>query len=323
MSARNAAALWFDEFELAPLGAGHIHDTYLVKAGDGDYVLQRLNQAVFANPELVMAQTQRVLDRWQRQDRYTVPRIQATKTGELGAWQDDEFWRVWVFVQDTVVVDPLQTPDQARAAGSAFAAFQHNLADLPGERFVDTIEGFLQLGYYLQAFDQVASGAPAGPRRLIDQHRDLASRLAERNAYIHGDCKINNLLFDASGARVVAVIDFDTAMYGHWAWDFGDLVRSVCHSRGGLDLMYFRACLEGFAAHQPLTNASDAVSAPGYVALMLGVRFLTDHLRGDEYFRVAEHGENLRRAQAQFQLFEMLAQQHEQLQRMADEVLRA
>lgn len=321
MSAPNAAALWFDEFELAPLGAGHIHDTYLMSAGDADWVLQRVNQAVFNDPELVMAQTQRLLARWQSQDRYTVPELAANKQNELGAWLDGEYWRVWKFVDNTMVVDPLRSPAQARAAGHAFAALQSSLADLPGEPFDDTIEGFLQLNYYLQAYDDVAGAAPAALQRLVERHRDLAGLLAARNAHIHGDCKINNLLFDASGARVVAVIDFDTAMYGHWAWDFGDLVRSVSHSRGGLDLDYFGACLQGFAEHQPLANVPDAVAAPGYVALMLGVRFLTDHLQGDVYFRVAEHGENLRRAEAQFQLFETLVAQTAALERTARDVL--
>ena len=321
MSAHNAAALWLNEFELAPLGAGHIHDTYLLRARGTDWVLQRVNQAVFKDPELVMAQTQRLLACWRNQDRYTVPELKANKHGSLGAWVDGEYWRVWAFVANTVVVDPLRSLEQARAAGYAFAALQSNLSGLPGTPFADAIEGFLQLSYYLQDYDDVATRAPAQLRRLIEQHRDLAGLLAERNAHIHGDCKINNLLFDTSAARVVAVIDFDTAMYGHWAWDFGDLVRSVCHSRGGLDSAYFRACLEGFAEHQPLTNVADAVSAPGYVALMLGVRFLTDHLRGDEYFRVTEHGENLRRAEAQFQLFETLVAQASALEQSAREVL--
>ena len=92
-------------------------------------------------------------------------------------------------------------------------------------------------------------------------------------------------------------------MAGHWAWDLGDLVRSVCFSRGSVRIDDFAACLRGFASAQPQTSVEPALLAPAYVALMLGIRFLTDHLRGDHYFRVNVRGENLRRAQEQFELF--------------------
>ena len=128
-------------------------------------------------------------------------------------------------------------------------------------------------------------------------------------------------MFDQRGEKVVAVIDFDTAMYGHWAWDLGDLVRSVCFSRGAADADYFAACVQGFVNHQPLCNVDEAVAAPGYVALMLGIRFLTDHLTGDHYFRVESHGENLHRAKEQFELFDSFNRQRSILVEAANDVL--
>lgn len=321
MSAENAAACWFDAPALKPLGAGHIHDTYEVKLPSGHYVLQRVNRQVFAQPELLMAQTERLLDQWRQQKRYVVPRLVPSRDGAAAQWINGEFWRVWEFVPDTRVVDPIQNLSQAMAAGAAFGALQSGLQQLPGERFKDPIPGFMQLAHYLQAYDALASSAPDDLQTLVAHHRHLATTLGARNATIHGDCKINNLLFDEAAQRVVAIIDFDTAMYGHWAWDFGDLVRSVCFSRGGADTAYFAAVLEGFAAEQPACTVAECVAAPGYVTLMLGVRFLTDHLQGDQYFRVSDRGENLQRAEQQFALFESFLDRQAELRSAAQELL--
>jgi len=321
VSAEYAAGHWFEASELAPLGAGHIHDTYEVQAPAGRFVLQRVNHQVFERPELVMAQTERLLAVWRRQERYVAPRLVPSRDGMTGQWVDGEFWRVWEFVPGTRVVDPLQNLHQAAAAGTAFGSLQHCLRQLPGPRFEDPIPGFLQLSHYLQAYDVVAGEAPADLRAVITHHRGLARLLGDRNATIHGDCKINNLLFDDAARQVVAIIDFDTAMYGHWAWDFGDLVRSVCFSFGRADTAFFAAALQGFASQQPACTVAECVAAPGYVTLMLGVRFLTDHLQGDQYFRVARRGDNLVRAEQQFALFEEFLQLESELRAAAEDVL--
>ena len=96
---------------------------------------------------------------------------------------------------------------------------------------------------------------------------------------------------------MLGVIDLDTVGPGHWAWDFGDLVRSVAFSHGGVDMDQFRACVRGFSqGRRDLDQALDVTAtqmslAPAYIALTLGVRFLTDHLQGDRYFRVSGRGE--------------------------------
>ena len=124
------------------------------------------------------------------------------------------------------------------------------------------------------------------------------------NAIIHGDCKINNVLFDQQGERVLAVIDLDNNMSGHWAWDFGDLVRSVTLAVAGLmrkttGPVCSVSCWSWFRR----SRGEHLVAAPAYLAFMLGLRFLTDHLSGDVYFSVPEHGDNLQRAREQFALF--------------------
>lgn len=328
-----AAQQWTGSPRLQLLGNGHIHDTFLLEADDFavPLVLQRVNEVVFQDAELVMQQTRRLLSHWSQQNDYVVPRLVPTLQG--GSWVrlPDGLWRAWEFIGASRTIDPLGETSQAYAAGRAFGMFQHRLSDLSAPPLQATIPGFLQLEHYLDAYDEVAHGAPAVLRELIDAHRDFATRLrmdktgmdkaGAHNTHIHGDCKVNNLLFDVRSDAVLAIIDFDTAMYGHWAWDFGDLVRSVWFSRGRCDLDYYAACLAGFASAQPLVNGDDAQLAPAYVALMLGVRFLTDHLTGDHYFRVREHGENLARARAQFKLLEGCVAQRDECQRRTDGVL--
>jgi len=316
-----AAACWFEGATLRPLGAGHIHDTYRVSVAGQDFVLQRLNTAVFGAPEVLMEQTRGVLAHWSTQPHYHVPHLVADAQGRHGQWLAGDYWRMWTYVANSRVLDPPDSLDQATHAGAAFGFWQAHMQSLAGAWLVDILPGFLQLSHYLQAYDRVALQAPLACRQLIEHHRSLARALHARTHVIHGDCKVNNLLFNADATRVAAVIDFDTVMRGHWAWDLGDLVRSIWTSRGAVDPAFFGAVLRGFAAEQAACTVADSVAAPGYVTLMLGVRFLTDHLTGNTYFRVNREGENLARAEQQFELFERYVSAQGELRQIAANVL--
>ena len=320
--AREAARQWFDECSLQPLGSGHIHDTYLAESQAGRFVLQCVNESVFRDGDLVMRQTQRLLDHLDESYPFTIPRLRLSREGRSSERVASKLWRTWHYVEDTIVVDPLSGAGQAWAAGHAFAVLQRQLAGLTPQ-LGETIPGFLQLAHYLREFDEVAAKAPSDLRECVVRHRHLAELFAEHNAHIHGDCKVNNLLFDSAGSQVVAIIDFDTAMYGHWAWDFGDLVRSIFYSRGGVDCDLYRAALTGFLEGNPRPDATSLqfVAAPLYVTLMLAVRFLTDHLRGDRYFKVAQRGDNLQRSREQFGLFDEMASFDATMHTIAAEVI--
>ncbi len=321
MTASKAAALWFDDPELAPYGTGHIHDTFVLTDRGARYILQRINEEVFRNADLLVAQSQRVIERWSMQEDYIVPALVLSQAGRHVERVDGALWRVWRYVEGTRVLNVIENDDQARSVAEAFSAFQSCLQTLT-PTLEPTIDGFLRMRVYLAAFDRVADEAPVRWRTLIERHRDLSARLERPNSHIHGDCKVDNALFAIGQDRVVALIDFDTAMYGHWAWDFGDLVRSVCHSRGRVDDDLFAACVEGFARHQQQVNVLDCVDAPAYLALMLGIRFLTDHLNGNPYFRVDVPGTNLHRAEEQFELFEAMLRQRSDWEAAARVILR-
>lgn len=307
-----ALGAWFDGgVQLEPLGAGHINDTWLVRHGGRGYVLQRISDAVFPDPAGVAARVAEVVAHLASgRAGVAVPALVASRSGQ--PWHRDAsgVWRMWRQVTPSRTLEPLRTAAQAESAGRAFGAFQAATADLDLSARPDPIPGFLQLGHYLEALDrtlessEMADGAVAEALAVIDARRDLAAALAGRDRTIHGDCKVDNLLFHPDRDEVVAVIDLDTVMHGHWAWDFGDLVRSAAaRAGGGVDVALFAALARGFLPAAGLDpHPEDLALAPRYVALMLGVRFLTDHLAGDRYFKVPAPGENLVRARRQLAL---------------------
>lgn len=315
------AAGWLDgPAEVVPLGEGHIHLTLLVTGRAGErFVLQRINREVFPDPARVMANLERVLAHFAKRAPGLLPVLLRTRDGD-GAFVDrsGEWWRLWRHVDDARALVRSTDPDLCEAAGRAFGRFQRILADLPGGALPPSIPGFLQLAGYLDALDAARRGDVSADRVLadacdgiafIDARRDLAQRFPPGDDLIHGDCKLNNLLFDAHGPSVRTVLDLDTVMTGHWAWDFGDLARSALAGTVAAEVATpaLAALARGFAdgSGRVLTPAT-VVGAPVYVAFMLGVRFLTDHLLGDRYFRVSHAGENLSRARTQFELVRLL-----------------
>lgn len=336
-----AAAHWLSGAVIAPLGAGHIHDTFLLQgqqhAGllreqqppgqqvqaplsvETEIVLQRINEFVFNDPGQLMAQTSRLLACWSQQRDYQCPQLIPSLDGTSFVHLSSGYWRAWRRLAG-VTVDPAQTPQQAYAAGLAFARLQCQLAHLPAPPLAPTIDHFLQLEYYLAQFDGVAHQADKELLAQIDAHRPLATEFKQAGSYfshIHGDCKIDNLLFDPAAREVVAILDFDTAMSAPRALDFGDLIRSIALSRGRVEVAMFEAALRGFSDGGVGLTVDEALIAPRYVTFMLAVRFLTDHLQGDSYFKVASHGENLARAESQFDLLTGLSEQGEALASVA------
>ena len=303
---------WFADIRgLLPLGEGHINDTLLVTDGSGDrFVLQRINDQVFRDPALVMNNLVRVIELLQSRAPGFIPALVSTRHGEP-AWVDEAggWWRLWRYVEGTRARSSTRDPAIARSAGEAFGRFQYLLQALPEPRLTPTIPGFLELTGYLEQLDRQLIGdlpgdvsSAVGNGAFIDSHRKLADRFPGGSDYLHGDCKLNNLLFQATGAEVAAVVDLDTVMCGHWAWDFGDLARSVLQGGGEMRSL-FAAVVAGFAlGSRRALDVEALLQAPVYVAFMLGVRFLTDHLAGDRYFKVNARGDNLRRAEQQFDL---------------------
>ena len=343
--AQLAALAWFEEVTLEPLGNGHIHQTYLLHSDSSPqerFVLQKINGQVYGDIPALMSQTLGVLKALSANTHYCanyrVPELVSTRGGEpfcaITAQGENQAWRLWRFVENSMTCDPPTNRQQIRAAARAFGGYQSAIAALDPKDLVETIPGFLNMPHYLSAFDMAVAQSKAsaiqiaGPWiALVQRNRQWPKSLLESNSVIHGDCKINNLLFDRQGESVLSVIDLDNNMVGHWAWDFGDLVRSVAFSRGGFDGLDYRACLEGFLHGRGEKFSEDnsllehLVGAPGFLAFMLGLRFLTDHLSGDRYFKVSSHGANLQRAIEQFELFAQFQSNQEIMRTGAQQLL--
>ena len=299
-------------------GSGNINDSYRLIARDGgDYLLQRINRAVFVHPEHIAHNLERLYAA--QPDR--LPEILWTTDGQLlHRDADGEFWRLYRFVSASRHMDTAATPEIARAAGRAFGAFLNETRGLATDAFKETVPRFHDLPARLRRFDRALSAdthgrADRAQEACADAERfaDLAAFEFPRDRIAHNDCKISNVLFDADAPRPLCVVDLDTVMPGAAGLDFGDLVRSAAArtgedetdaSRIGIDLSRAQAIASGFCPAAALTSAERETLVDGvlYVTFMLAVRFLTDYLEGDGYFRTAYPNHNLDRARNQLAL---------------------
>lgn len=291
---------WPDAHGLAavPLPGGHINDTWIV--GGNRFVLQRINRRVFRNPAAVMRNLAKVAA---CSGRVVAPLAHAN--GQC--WMNDdagETWRLFPYIARSRNLERLP-PSLIAPAAQAFGEFHVAAARFHGE-LETAIDGFHSLAFHLERLWREAAGKRSDELDYIRHRRSF--RFPPAQALIHGDCKVNNLLFHASEPRVTHLIDLDTAMRGHPAWDFGDLVRSVAsgaeESRGALNVSMpvFRAVAEGFARGAPtIADPAAFAAAPGHMSFMLGVRFLADHHAGNRYFKVDHPQQNLQRARSQLE----------------------
>jgi Ser/Thr protein kinase RdoA (MazF antagonist) len=311
------------------LGAGLINDTRLVDCTPaGRYVLQRLNPRVFPRPDRVMENIGRVL----AHGRSPLPRLVPSRSGAL-SWTDADggCWRVYEYLEGTLSRAVTDSPATARRAAMAFGGFLAGLSDLPAPRLHETLPGFHDTPGRLRDLLAACAADPCGRWREVqpeldlilaraDQARLLATARAEGalpERVVHNDTKLANVLFDAASGELRCVIDLDTVMPGLALDDFGDLARSVAatapEDRPGLvvlDLPRFEAVASGYlqATAGLLTRQELELMplAPRLIALELAMRFLTDHLQGDVYFRVSHEGHNLERCRAQIGLLQSM-----------------
>lgn len=324
-----------------PLGSGNVNDTYLVNSSAGLSVLQRINTAVFQRPELVMHNLHQLSQHMQRKlrqghpalgsRRWEHPQLICTHMGDQ-TWHCCEaggFWRSLSFIPEADTVDVIAGVKQARELGSGLGLFHTLISDLPVDTLADPLEGFHITPLYLEAYRRALASTdpPSGEadrfcRAFIHERRALAPLLEEAKQRgdlplrpIHGDPKINNVMLDRSSGRAVALIDLDTVKPGLVHYDIGDCLRSCCNPLGeettdlagvAFDLPLAEAILEGYLAEVgPLLTAQEVALLPDAARLIsfeLGLRFYTDHLNGNVYFKARHPEHNLQRALVQFRL---------------------
>lgn len=327
---------------LDELGDGHINDTFKVVLGpekSGPFVLQRLNRRVFPQPELIMANLRVLADHLSGRlgqgaanfsDWQVVRPVVATDGRDYFIDSANDFWRMLSYVGGTTVFDRVRNRGHAREAGRALGLFHRLVSDLEPGLLVDTLPGFHVTPRYLADYDRLlrrpgvlVSGSGADYcARTIEAHRAFAPVLedAARKGLlpvrvIHGDPKLTNILFAEKTGRAVSLVDLDTVKPGLLHYDLGDCLRSCCNLAGDaggsltgveFDLGTCRELLGGYLAEMaPLLTEADYEFIYPAVRLLtfeLGLRFFTDHLAGDIYFKVDYGGQNLQRALVQFRL---------------------
>ena len=308
--------------DVARYGSGHINDTFKVETDRGTrFILQRVNTDIF-QPQLLKNNVLRVTRHLQ---------AKGIKSLDVVAYENP--WRVYAFLEGYTSVDLITSPAQAELAAGAFAKFQNDLADLPAPRLGEIIPKFHDTVDRLRLLDAASAADVKGRKAkvaaelaFIDRRREEAAKIVTmmRSGEIpervtHNDTKINNVMLAPDGTSVV--IDLDTTMPGSALYDFGDMVRtsSAAAAEDEKDLSkvyskkeYFEALVKGYLAGAKfLTEAEKAnlAFAGRLITLTIGIRFLTDYLAGDTYFRTAYDDHNLVRCRTQFKMVESMEAQ--------------
>lgn len=338
-------------------GSGNVNDTYLVRAADGqttlDFILQRLNPAVFPKPEQIMHNL-RVLDAHVRPKlaagqnrRWELPAIIPCRSGadyhrdETGA-----LWRVQSFIAGSESFAVMASEAQAEEAGRGLGFFHGLIHDLPTHLLHDTLPGFHVTPGYLAQYDALVAAPPRPDasaealfcRQFIAERKETAGVLETAQARgellpcpIHGDPKLANILFSRDTGQAISLIDLDTVKPGLLHYDLGDCLRSCCNPAGeeadlagvSFNLDYCAAILHGYLPEvAPFFSAFDyqyIYDAARLIAFELGLRFFSDHLAGDVYFRSRRPGQNLHRAMVQFALCQSIEAQEREIRTIVAE----
>jgi hypothetical protein len=337
--------------ELAPHGHGHINDTYLVTCNaPARYILQHINRNVFRNPGAVMQNIERVTAHLARQTAgepdggRRALRLIPTRDGRN--WHVDaegETWRAYPFIEKARTYETATSAGQAFQAALAFGRFQQQLADLPAPRLHDTIPDFHHTPKRFTALELAIAEDMAG--RAAHARPEIEFALARKSItnvlldaglperITHNDTKFNNVLLDDTTNEAVCVIDLDTVMPGLALYDFGDMVRTTTSpadederdlSKVTMQFSFFEALVRGYleATGGFLTAAEKRyVAFSGkLITVELGIRFLSDYLAGDTYFKVHREGHNLDRCRTQFKLVESIERQEERMNRLVESV---
>jgi Ser/Thr protein kinase RdoA (MazF antagonist) len=333
--------------EWRALGSGHIHDTFLLRSATAPLlVLQRLNTQVFPQPERIVDTHLKVYQHLIAQPDFPL-RLPAPVPTITGDWlyrdSSGSPWRALAFLEGTYAVEQSTSPAQIRQSAEAVAIFLCGLKGLDPANIEPALPGFHDSLARLVHFEAAIANNAA--ERLKHVTEEVAYLRAEAEVFhlvknlnfparvVHTDPKIGNLLFDAESHAAVAVLDWDTIMGGAIPGDFGDMVRAMAGTAGEaeadlskvqLNDTLFRALVEGFLP--PLAQVitpleiNHLVTGARWIILEQMMRFLTDYLNGDVYYKTAYAEHNLVRSRNQMTLYQAVKRKELALNSMVKEV---
>lgn len=335
-------------------GSGHINDTYaaIFRLPDGTqkrYTVQRINTQVFRDPDGLMKNIVGVTSFLRKKieqsggnpERETLTALLTRDNKEYYQDMEGGCWRVYFYIRDSFSVDRAESVEEFYEAARTFGKFQMQLADYPAETLCETIPKFHDTVNRLQNLKNAIAADPMGRVKDVQAEINFAlEREADTHVLLdllhegklplrvtHNDTKISNILLDSNTKQGICVIDLDTVLPGLVHYDFGDAIRFGAStaaedeqdlSKVSMDLDLFEAYTRGFlemvgSALSPMEKETLHWGAK-LMTLECGMRFLTDYLEGDSYFKIHRDGQNLDRARTQFKLVADMEQKWDQMQ---------
>lgn len=324
-----------------PYGTGHINDTYAVyfktPHGRVRYILQRINNKIFKNVEKLMENVERVTVHLKNKIvlsgkdplRRTLNLIPAIDGKSYYKSEEGDYWRIYVFIEGAKTYDLVENPSHVYSAAQAFGKFQKMLTDIPGERLFDTIPNFHHTRKRFKAFKEALEKDVKNRAKYVkpeiefvlkrEKNTSVLVGLLEKGEVMervtHNDTKFNNVMIDDKSGEGICVIDLDTVMPGLLLYDFGESVRIMAStavedekdlSKVGLNIAMFERLTDGYLSvmkdvFTPI-EIDHMVFSSNLLTFENGMRFLTDYLSGDVYFKVHWEGHNLARCRTQLKM---------------------
>lgn len=322
-------------------GSGHINDTFLIrqdaKGKEVCYILQRINHHIFKDPVSLMKNIKgvteflraRIEENGGDAERETLNLVKTKDGGYYYVDSDGNYWRAYLFIAGASCYNLVEKPDDFYQSGKAFGHFQRLLAEYPAKELAETIPNFhntpMRFERFKQALKDDVCGRAASVREeiafVMDREKDMAKAQSMLEAgelplrVTHNDTKLNNIMIDDRTGEAVCIVDLDTVMPGLSIFDFGDSIRFGANtaeedetdlSKVSLSLSLFDIYTKGFleGSRGKLTENEVSMLPMGakLMTLECGMRFLTDYLQGDTYFKIHRENHNLDRCRTQFAL---------------------
>ncbi len=345
-----------------PYGSGHINDTYVAAFSQSGtrvrYIFQRINHHVFKNPGALMENIHRVtVEARQRLEEAEIPDISRRSLKLIAANDGRPFvvdaegytWRCYLFIEGARTYDVIENEQQAYEVARAFGDFQRLVAGLSGGRLHETIPDFHNTRSRFEKLRVAADADKLGRLRevreewefvrrreeLVDVLLNLQAKGTLPERITHNDTKLNNVMIDDTTQTGICVVDLDTVMPGLALYDFGDMVRTATSpaledepdvSRVRMQMPMFSALVRGYlsSAGGFLNDAEIAHLAFSgkLITLEIGIRFLTDYLEGDVYFKTARPSHNVDRCRTQFALVRSIEEQEAAMNKLVESLAR-
>lgn len=336
-----------------PFGQGHLHDTFLVTTeGEGDdYILQRINHKIFRNIEGMMENiahvTHHLKDKLKNRPHHDPLResltLILTRSGDTYLKDaKGNYWRMYLFISGASEYQKIEDAHLAMEAGRIIGDFQLMLSDLD-HTLCETLPRFHDIHFRLEQYREACENDRSGRLENLAMETafvaERASRMTDyyeslrRDAVVrvtHNDTKVNNVLFN-DHHKAMCLLDLDTVMPGYIHFDFGDAVRTMANTaledeqdlkRVHFNMDLFKAFSKGYLSRALKFLTPEEMElipySPVYLTFLIGLRFLTDHINGDRYFKTKYPAHNLVRAHVQFRLVEEMEKMQKEMREILD-----